>query len=46
MNVYYLMNKDRRVALLRIVSGEYAPDKKLETIEIYDRLPLGVANLN
>ena len=46
MNVYYLMNKDRQVALLRIVSGEYAPDKKLETIEIYDRLPLGVANLN
>lgn len=44
--MYYLMNKDRQVALLRIVSGEYAPDKKLETIEIYDRLPLGVANLN
>lgn len=33
MNVYYLMNKDRQVALLRIVSGEYAEVWQKHTLE-------------
>ncbi len=43
--MYYLMNKDKMVALLRIIT-DTDESKLIETIKTYDRMPIGLKDID